>query len=383
MLNAEDQELIGEFQQIADGTLTRFDGKLNEFKSEMKREMRQNAARPPGAMLPAGGVRESESVGALVAKDSRFQTLQAAGRGIAQVGVNRRLIETKAAVVMGAALMPGTQTSPIAPLPGPALTVADFIPQRPMTEGSLQFVRQLSPRVVAGLQVAQGDVKTEGTLVTEMVELSPATLAVWIPASRQALRDVGGLQLLIDSELLYAIRTLEEAEILNGVGAGHLTGILPLAPAQAPTAGDTGLDSIARAIGALTASGIQATGIVLHPNDWLAVMLSKDLQDSYLLASPAAATAQTVWGVPLALTSAIPAGTGLVGNFTLGAELAYREQAVVDVSTEHADFFIRNLICIRAEESLALAVKQPPAFLKFTLGTGALAARNGGQAAKK
>jgi hypothetical protein len=33
----------------------------------------------------------------------------------------------------------------------------------------------------------------------------------------------------------------------------------------------------------------------------------------------------------------------------------------VEVSTEHADFFIRNLVAILAEQRLALAVKQAAA----------------------
>jgi HK97 family phage major capsid protein len=253
-----------------------------------------------------------------------------------------------------------------------------------MTEGTLMVVRQKSPHAVAGVQVLEGDVKAEGTLTFESLTITPATLAIWVAASRQALRDVAGLSMIIDNSLIYAVEVLEEQEILNGDGTpGHLHGIMPQAPALAAVTRDTALDALARGIAALAASGVKATGAVLNPADWLSVMLAKTTVESYLLGSPASATAALVWGVPLALSTAMTPGSFLVGNFVLGAELAYRESAVIDISTEHSEFFTKNLICVRAEESLALAVKQPSYFLKSTLpapvAAAAEARANGGR----
>jgi HK97 family phage major capsid protein len=360
-----------------------FRASITDLKSNLVgriQKLEQRAFRFAGSS--DGPTIDGESIGALVVKDSRFKTLAEAGRGIAQVHLNRRLV-TKSTVTIGPSLKPGIEVFPsIAELPGPAPTVADLIGQRPLGEGTLQFVRQKAPHPVAGVQVNQGDVKAEGDLSFETVTISPATLAIWIPASRQALRDVAGLSLLINSELLYAVKILEENEILNGDGSqGHLTGILPAATAMPPTAGDSPLDAVARALGYLSSLGVQATGIVMNPSDWLHVMLSKSTTDEYLLGSPAMATAALVWGVPLALSTQIAQGTFLAGNFVLGCELAFRELATFDISTEHADFFTRNLIAIRAEESLVLAIKQPPCFVKSTLP--ASAARNGGVATRK
>lgn len=64
-------------------------------------------------------------------------------------------------------------------------------------------------------------------------------------------------------------------------------------------------------------------------------------------------------------------GKFLTGAFQTGAQLFDREDANVVISTENADDFEKNLISIRCEERLALAVKRPEAFIygSFTAPT--------------
>lgn len=56
-------------------------------------------------------------------------------------------------------------------------------------------------------------------------------------------------------------------------------------------------------------------------------------------------------------------GKFLTGSFAYGAQLFDREDANVVISTENADDFEKNMITIRCEERLALAVKRPEAFI--------------------
>ncbi|ENE5016746.1 phage major capsid protein, partial [Salmonella enterica subsp. enterica serovar Schwarzengrund] len=53
----------------------------------------------------------------------------------------------------------------------------------------------------------------------------------------------------------------------------------------------------------------------------------------------------------------------LTGAFNAGAQIFDREDANVVISTENADDFEKNMISIRCEERLALAVKRPEAFI--------------------
>jgi HK97 family phage major capsid protein len=63
-------------------------------------------------------------------------------------------------------------------------------------------------------------------------------------------------------------------------------------------------------------------------------------------------------------TPAMTADKFLVGAFKLGAQIFDREDANVEISTEDSDNFRKNLVTIRAEERLALAVYRPEAFIK-------------------
>ena len=60
------------------------------------------------------------------------------------------------------------------------------------------------------------------------------------------------------------------------------------------------------------------------------------------------------------------AGTALVANFSQAATV-YRKGGVrVESTNSHASDFTSNLVTIRAEERVALAVRQPLALVKVT-----------------
>ena len=66
------------------------------------------------------------------------------------------------------------------------------------------------------------------------------------------------------------------------------------------------------------------------------------------------------------VSPAVAAGTALVANFAQAATL-YRSGGVrVESSNSHADDFTNNLVTVRAEERVALAVRKPLAFVKVT-----------------
>jgi len=69
-----------------------------------------------------------------------------------------------------------------------------------------------------------------------------------------------------------------------------------------------------------------------------------------------------LWGMPVAVTPVIAVGTALVGAFASAAQVFYRGALRVEASNSHQDFFIKNLVAIRAEQRLALAVYRPEAF---------------------
>ena len=200
------------------------------------------------------------------------------------------------------------------------------------------------------------------------------TLAHWEAAHRNVLADEPQLRSIIDNELMYGLRLLEDKQILSGDGAGeNLLGVLntPNIQEYAWSDGavtpvpDTKADALRRAATLSFLAYYEPSGIVMHPNDWEDIELTKDANGQYLLAvSIAAGGSPRVWRMPIVDTPAMPEGTALVGAFGTAAQLYDREQASIRISEQHADFFIRNAIVILAEQRIALAVKRPEAFVK-------------------
>ena len=199
------------------------------------------------------------------------------------------------------------------------------------------------------------------------------TLAHWEAAHRNVLADEPQLRSIIDNELMYGLRLLEDSQILNGDGTGeNLLGVLntPGIQEYAWSDGantpvlDTKADALRRAATLSFLAYYEPTGIVLHPNDWEDIELTKDTNGQYLIAvSVAMGGEPKVWRMPIVDTPAIAEGTALVGAFGTGAQLYDREQSSIRISEQHSDFFVRNAIVILAEQRLALAVKRPEAFV--------------------
>ena len=194
------------------------------------------------------------------------------------------------------------------------------------------------------------------------------TVAHLFKAAKQILDDMPQLQSTIEAELRYGLKYVEEQEILFGDGTGaHLDGIVPQASAFAAAfavAQQNGIDDLRLAMLQAQLARFPASGHVLHFIDWAKIELTKDSLGRYILANPAALAGPTLWGLPVVATEAAAfQGKFLTGAFNAGAQIFDREDANVVISTENADDFEKNMISIRCEERLALAVKRPEAFI--------------------
>jgi HK97 family phage major capsid protein len=204
------------------------------------------------------------------------------------------------------------------------------------------------------------------------------TLAHWEAAHRNVLADEPQLRSIIDNELLYGLRLQEDYQILQGDGTGeNLLGVLNTSGVQqynhtpgsngVPST-DTKADALRRAATLAFLAYYEPSGVVMHPNDWEDIELTKNTQGTYLFSvSMQVGGEARIWRMPIVDTPAMPEGTALVGAFGTGAQLYDREQATIRISEQHADFFVRNAIVILAEERLALAVKRPESFVKVDL----------------
>ncbi|WP_186445035.1 phage major capsid protein [Mesorhizobium sp. J18] len=161
------------------------------------------------------------------------------------------------------------------------------------------------------------------------------------------------------------MKVTEEAQLLSGNGTGqNLNGLVPQATSYAGGAtGDSPIDTIRRAIHQVRLSEHTANGIVVHPDFLLEIDLIKDSEERYLLGSPIHGNQPRLWGLPVIATTAMASNEFLVGAFGSAAAIFDRQEAVIELSTEHADNFAKNMVSIRCEERIGMAVFQPEAFV--------------------
>jgi len=97
-----------------------------------------------------------------------------------------------------------------------------------------------------------------------------------------------------------------------------------------------------------------------------AIELMKTTDGAYLFANPQGTVGPRLWGLPVVTTTSMTVDTALTGSFRLGAQIFDREDANVVVSTEDQDNFVKNMVTIRSESRVALAVYRPEAFIRNT-----------------
>lgn len=269
------------------------------------------------------------------------------------------------------------------------LTVRSLVSNRRTTSDTVEYVAETAhtnnaavvaeatsaarPTVVDGVLTsnAGGGYKPEGSWSFEVKTAVVKTLAEWVPVTKRALADVAQLEGLINQELQLDVLEAEEDQILNGDGSGEdFTGILSTSGIQEQEFSTDLFETVRKAITKVRTIGrVNPTALVLNPVDAELIDLSKDGENRYYYGGPSAIGQRTVWGVPVVESESQEEGTGLLGDFTK-AVLWDREQTTVTMTDSHADFFIRNLVAVLAEERLAFGVTRPTAFVTVETGAG-------------
>lgn len=319
-----------------------------------------------------------KSIGQIVADSDEFKTVMASksARNMAPVNVGSfHKTAILNATGQNQPLVPADRLQGIIMPSLRRLTIRNLLPQNRTSSNLIEFAKELlftsnagpqggvtSPTVTGG----EGEIKPESALTFELANTPVVTLSHFVPASRQVLSDAPMLQGYVDGRLRYGLMLEEEDEMLNGTGAaGELTGLVASATAfNAGSTNQTALDTLLKAFLQISLQNMEASGVALHPTDWTNIMLLKDTTGRYLFSDPHSAESPRVWGKDVIATASQVQGQFLAGAFTLAAEVFDREDATVRVAEQHADFFVRNMVAILAEQRLALAIYRAAAIVK-------------------
>ena len=237
-------------------------------------------------------------------------------------------------------------------LPTGRLGIADLFGYEAITGAAYTFVRVL-PKDGVFDQVSEGDEKPQVDYTDTMVTVPLVKIAAYLKESDELLEDADYVVRAIENRGIFDLKREVENNVIynlnNTSGIGNV---------QYPNGGNMDEATLLTAIGdVMTNSGHAADAIVLNPADY-AALVSASLSNSRTLFDP---TYTMFMGLPIVQSDLCTAGTAYVGAFKQGATIVGKGGVRVEMTNANEDDFIHNLVCIRIEQRMALAVRVPSA----------------------
>lgn len=239
-------------------------------------------------------------------------------------------------------------------------TFLDALPVDRRGTPSWRYLRQ-SVRTNNAAVVEEGDVKPTsvyslGEVTGELKVIAHLSEAV----PRYWLIDNSNLEEFLRSELEYGLRTAVEAKVLTDINA--TSGI------QVQAFDTDVFATLRKASSKIEAAGYAPAYHLLHPTDWEALELAKDLNGQYRLGGPNSLGMRRLWDVPVIVSLAQTAGV----SHTVAAETisVVTDDTGVNVQwseTSNAEDFSRNLIRARCEGRFETEVWRPWGVVKGDL----------------
>lgn len=368
----QEAKASGELSQETKDTVDKALVELNSMKEAQKTYLASvNEIKQELATMPLATAKKvALSAGQIVTASENVKALSSNIEGAKRISVPVQAALTSIDVPDGTNehhRLPGIDT-----LPKQRLFIRDLIAPGKTQSPAIFWVQQTGFTNNAAV-VPENTTKPYSEIQFSNKMTPVTTVAHMFKASKQILDDFAQLQSTIDAEMRYGLKYVEEQEILFGDGTGaHLHGIIPQASTFAPSfipEKRTPIDDLRLAMLQAQLARLPASGHVLHFIDWAKIELQKDANGNYLLANPSGLIGPTLWALPV-ITTEIDSFVNnfLTGAFSTGAQIFDREETNVVISTENSDDFEKNMISIRCEERLALAVKRPEAFIYGTFG---------------
>lgn len=357
------QKGVDEGRNLTAGEAAAFDehmAKANEAKAKLK-EIAVSDARYK-AIAELGGGRGDAKAGQVLSfkglAGQLKQKMRAAGESF---GI-------KSLVASGSQVTPAqTLTSPVA-MAQPATGLLDLLPVRFVDDtDSYSYLRQTT-RTNNAAPVATGATKPTSVYTLTRVNGKLQVIAhLSEPVPEFWLSDSPDLERFLDAEMAYGLQVAVEDQVLNGDGDDpNLTGLLEVSGIQEQAWNGDQILTVRSAITKVEVLGYTASGLALHPLDWEAIETASVDEAHYALDSvPVDRAARKLWGVPVALTTAVEQGSGVLlseGSATIVANRNLNGRYGVV-----GDDFAKNQVRARLEGRFGLEVYRPTGVVAIAL----------------
>jgi len=360
-LNTELQELTEEVKRLE------FE-EVRRNVEEIRKAMGERAS-PGGVSHPeAEGATGGKSLGELFVGSEEYKAFLKGDIRKEQLAVSMEEMGLKTLFQTSAGWAPeSTRIGRVVEAATRPIQVLDLIPMGETDEASIVFMEETT-RTHAAAETAEGAAYPEATFALTEKSSTVRKIATSIPVTDEQLEDESQVRSYLENRLRFGVRQRMDNQVLNGNGtAPNLEGVLNATGIQTQAKGDDPrFDAVQKAITKVRVTGrAQPGAIVVHPNDWQEIRLTRTADGIYILGNPAQAGPQSLFGLPVALSDAIAEGTALVGDFQNFSQLFERRGLDVQVGFVGTQF-TEGEQTIRADIRVAFVVFRPAAFATVT-----------------
>jgi HK97 family phage major capsid protein len=283
-------------------------------------------------------------------------------------------VELKTVMSTGAGWAPqAIRTDVVIPSAQRPIQVTDMIPALTTTQTAVVFMEEttFTNSAAETLESVQG---TPGTYPESALAFTERTSTVrkittFLPVTDEQLEDIPGAAQYIDSRLPFMVQQRLDLQIVAGDGSSpNLRGLLNISGISTQARGtDASPDAILKGIVKVRVTGRAVpSGVLMHSTDWQNIRLLKDANGNYIWGSPSTAGPEQIWGLPVAQTETLTAGTAIVADLARYTALYTRRGLNVQVSNSHSTFFVEGKQAVRADVRVAFVVYRPAAICTVT-----------------
>ena len=196
-------------------------------------------------------------------------------------------------------------------------------------------------------------------------------LGTFMRITDEMLNDTPQLLSYLSARVPEKILSLEDAQILNGDGTSpNLDGLFTDGSAFAAGGFAAGIESaneydvLVVALNQLALANYSADTILVNPTDLHKIALLKNTANDYLRQQIYSGLQPSIMGVPVTASTAVSAGSFLVGNLAVATQLWIRENLAIEFSREDSTNFRDGFVTVKASERVALTNYLPNAIVQ-------------------
>jgi len=260
----------------------------------------------------------------------------------------------------------------IVPFPSRKVHLRDIMATGRMTTSLYNYLQEIGFDGSIGTWQENSGAKPQFDIRYKEQSAEAEFVAGWIRISRKSLDDIPALKSNLAFRLLQKYLDAEDNGILNGTGAnGELQGFYKAGNSIAYAGGKTkSVEMLVDSISQLEVLNHTATGILLDPIGYNNVLLSQSAGSTAgiyslpggLVSYGGAATGLEVAGTTSYKSTAQSANKFLTGDWSMGAQLLFREDPIVEFFEQDGDNVKNNQITVRVEGRVANVIYYNDAF---------------------